>query len=191
MESFFIKQIEMLTNQVQALTEENKLLNMKIISLLEKKENTELIEYNNNSDNNNSDNNIPDYDDWIKTFDKYLTFNDIKFDTKNFVDASMHCLIKVLEKNKCIRTINKKKKLIKIKRNGIWEEISFIEFLQIVKKITDNCIKVLHKLMLNYKKNNPQDYSYEESHSHIIICMFSDINEYKETIANKLIELNI
>jgi len=76
-----------------------------------------------------------------------------------------------------------------IKRNSNWEKIQFIEFMEITKKITDNCIKVFHRYMQQEKKKNKFDETFEERYSHIIVCMFEEIDKHKETIANKLIEL--
>lgn len=179
MEAFLMKQVE-------TLTEQNAALNLKIQSLLEQMANPTT---KNNAVTTASEDNIPNYEEWIKSFDQILTFNDIKYDTYDFVKATMHCLMKIFEKNNCIKTLNKKRKIMSIKRDGKWCEVNFIEFVEIVKKIIDNCIKVFHRLMLNHKKKNPNDELYDIRHSNIIVCMFSDINDYKENIANKLVEM--
>jgi hypothetical protein len=184
---FFMNQNNELNNQVSALTILNKELQDKIYVLL-----------NNNCQPNNNELSKNDIylaneltklkqgnDNWNKFINQiplnHINMNDLQFCEIGFVDCYFQIIRKLLNtfSTRIINTIDKRHKTVCVFNDDKWINISFLDFVEDIKKLVSKIEKALIKNCLLSKEQNCDEQ---------MVIMMDNISKYKESIAKRVVE---
>jgi hypothetical protein len=195
MEEFLIEQVRFLTIENKRLQEEIKALHEKHVTHLESNTISNITTIKNKGKDlwlKNNFSNAYSFDNFRKEIYNILTLEDsMKYNSMSYIEATM-CSCRKIFANKDsspVHTYDKKNKIIVIKNNANeWTKISFIEFIDISKKILNTITGCFTKI-LYYEKKNKKDQTVSYLCTELLVKVIDDNEKHAETLANKLIDL--
>ena len=195
MEEFLLAQLKELKAEISELKSENKRLNEKIIDLLSKG-----VQNNSTSvKENNHDNYLESILDKVDNFDTFISKiknlsvieTDIKFAYQSQTDAYLYIFEKYFPDKKLrpFQVTDAKKKILVIKENDKWTNISLEEFIKYAYRIM-GAIEVSCSKYLTQKNFKTNDEAWQDWKSNVTIKLYADRNEFKEKFAQKLFDIS-